>query len=627
MIKYLLFFLLIANFKAYAVDEYSKSLMQKGLSDLYTNTEAAEQSFKKLEVYALSRFDFNTFGQAVFYQAINDEDYFSFGADKEKLYRKAIDIFKFLDDKEWLSYTYLNFAGVLREVGEYIKSLEYLQLTRRIAEERKDYNLLFSVYNNLSLTYQAASNYNQAIIMANRYEKLIKEVQSDNREALAEAFHNKAEAYSGMGLLDSALYYHKKIFTLSLSEYILGEYLAKKGDVFAKKQMYDEAIKTIKQSLEINRKHNRDREMVKNYSKLGLYYALADSIDKSTIFWDSSYVLLSQIGDINLLTEYKKQKVEHYKNIGDAELAIEYSDAYYMIKDSLKNEKSALFIENLEEKYLEEKQINKRLQNELFTSKEQLAESQKNHRLYLTGALIILIFTIGLFVASFYKKEKKTFKIKALKEKAEEKNKHLSVRLKLSRELLEYVKSKLNGINAFTEKLKKEKPDLYQQIIPITSVYQDSVQSIRHKDWFINDKSLTALEFVDCIRDLKNSTEQFTGFKVNFREIIADKDKKLEPMTAIQMLSVFQEFISNSVKHSGGNKIDISVEQLTDSKINIQLSDNGIGFHPEKISAGHGLRDIESRLRQIKANWNWSSIQQYKGATLHINLHNVFIES
>ena len=85
-----------------------------------------------------------------------------------------------------------------------------------------------------------------------------------------------------------------------------------------------------------------------------------------------------------------------------------------------------------------------------------------------------------------------------------------------------------------------------------------------------------------------------------------------------QIYRVIQEFITNSIKHSKGNMINIHVRKLKD-KIFFLISDNGVGIDLEKITKGLGVNNTETRLSAINAKYKYNSTLN-KGTRLIIAL-------
>lgn len=64
-----------------------------------------------------------------------------------------------------------------------------------------------------------------------------------------------------------------------------------------------------------------------------------------------------------------------------------------------------------------------------------------------------------------------------------------------------------------------------------------------------------------------------------------------------------EEVINNSLKHSGGSRLQIQLV-YTDTQLNITAEDDGLGFDPLEERKGMGLDNIQRRATQLGAHLN-----------------------
>jgi Signal transduction histidine kinase len=124
---------------------------------------------------------------------------------------------------------------------------------------------------------------------------------------------------------------------------------------------------------------------------------------------------------------------------------------------------------------------------------------------------------------------------------------------------------------------------------------------------------------VAALRDLGSIINQST-FEFNLTS--TSELKQLNPTVAINLYRVLKELINNSVKHSGGNSINITLEE-TATQLNITYADNGQGFDYEKgmAKSSQGLKTIENRINFIGATYSME-VQAGKVTAYHIWLPN-----
>ena len=74
-----------------------------------------------------------------------------------------------------------------------------------------------------------------------------------------------------------------------------------------------------------------------------------------------------------------------------------------------------------------------------------------------------------------------------------------------------------------------------------------------------------------------------------------------------QLYCIVKEALTNIQKHSKGKNVSIS-SQITPEQITIEIRDDGIGFNPQNITLGCGLKGMEERVKilggeiEIKSN-------------------------
>lgn len=95
-------------------------------------------------------------------------------------------------------------------------------------------------------------------------------------------------------------------------------------------------------------------------------------------------------------------------------------------------------------------------------------------------------------------------------------------------------------------------------------------------------------------------------------------EKNLSTAQKNIIFRLLQEFIQNSIKHSGCR--NIIVELLTEKdKLHITASDDGKGFDPELASTGIGLQNMKRRASQLNADYSLKS-EPAKGTILTLKI-------
>jgi signal transduction histidine kinase len=98
--------------------------------------------------------------------------------------------------------------------------------------------------------------------------------------------------------------------------------------------------------------------------------------------------------------------------------------------------------------------------------------------------------------------------------------------------------------------------------------------------------------------------------QVRYATTISATEKELSDTVKLMVFRIFQELISNILKHSNATAIDIRLRHTTKSTV-LYVKDNGCGFDLEKASKGIGLKNIDYRAKLIKSSYKFK-IQKEK---------------
>jgi len=163
----------------------------------------------------------------------------------------------------------------------------------------------------------------------------------------------------------------------------------------------------------------------------------------------------------------------------------------------------------------------------------------------------------------------------------------------------------LNAINFILSTLShigKDNEQFDEIFEKCVSMAKHSVGTVKKIAFDVMPKSLEDGNITCALEELCNSLEDVSNINYHFD----DESNNLEVDNQVIIYRVFQEFVINSVKHSDSNIINLLITNSGDSILFV-LSDDGIGFDRAKVNLGNGVRNIESRLESIKANYQFTS--------------------
>ena len=75
---------------------------------------------------------------------------------------------------------------------------------------------------------------------------------------------------------------------------------------------------------------------------------------------------------------------------------------------------------------------------------------------------------------------------------------------------------------------------------------------------------------------------------------------RLSPEQTVEILHIAREALTNVRKHARASQVEINVTDQADT-LNLSISDNGIGFHPDQVAngAGNGLHNMQERAQAL----------------------------
>jgi ligand-binding sensor domain-containing protein/two-component sensor histidine kinase len=176
-------------------------------------------------------------------------------------------------------------------------------------------------------------------------------------------------------------------------------------------------------------------------------------------------------------------------------------------------------------------------------------------------------------------------------------------RNRIARDLHDEVSASITGIVYFadavkTEMKEKETPALKKLIGLISESATQIQESMSDIIWSINPDNDDWNVVLPKLRRYASDLCESKGIKYNIEmpESFSGKSLKMEQRHDLWL--VFKEIITNAVRHSQCNEIDIKL--FTDlDYLHIKISDNGIGFNAGIPSTNNGVKNIRSRCKTL----------------------------
>jgi len=179
--------------------------------------------------------------------------------------------------------------------------------------------------------------------------------------------------------------------------------------------------------------------------------------------------------------------------------------------------------------------------------------------------------------------------------------------------MLAMVKNHFKSVEEDIDHLKTSNVNLYQKA---NKLLDEACHEVRKISQDIASGTLTKFGLTASMEDLRNTLEESKQIDVEF--ISHGFKDRLTLDYEINIYRIFQELISNVLKHSEASELSM---QILKSKeiVNIIVEDNGIGFNHESQIDGMGLKNVEARVLGLQGEMKIDS-KINQGTTVTIDI-------
>ena len=136
----------------------------------------------------------------------------------------------------------------------------------------------------------------------------------------------------------------------------------------------------------------------------------------------------------------------------------------------------------------------------------------------------------------------------------------------------------------------------------VNDIAQSAMIDLRETLWVLNKDEVTIQEFADKLKSyLRQQLLDKDQIVWEFQEEVT-LNWTLASGEVMHLFRIVQELISNGIKHSGADRIDIRFRSGAAGSYQLQITDNGRGFDVNSVPQGHyGLENIHQRAKDIGA--------------------------
>lgn len=262
-----------------------------------------------------------------------------------------------------------------------------------------------------------------------------------------------------------------------------------------------------------------------------------------------------------------------------------------------------LLLKREEEKILRERRTEKELRLksaiEVYEKTEKVGKSVRIASEYLKGNLDEILFTIDVL------NKRQLLGIKVIEAQEEE-------RRRIARDMHDGPAQSMANIVVKAELCEKlmdiDEKRSREELKDLKTIAKNTLDDTRKTIYNLRPMSLDDLGLIPTLeRYIYNFNEEFwTNTELN----IIGEIYELKPAIEVAVFRIIQESLNNIAKHSNANNAIVSIEFLP-KKLNISITDDGVGFDVQKIAetsdynnGGFGLISIRERVELLEGTLN-----------------------
>lgn len=488
------------------------------------------------------------------------------------------------------------------ETGQYEKGLEIYFMLLKATENKKDSASIALLYNNIATVYRETGKNDLVLKYASKAVELIKYVPNVSNRA---DIHNTLANYYYENYIDSLAIEH---FNISHS-YRLQAGVQKDiavswknlGGINYELGNKELAIKYVHTSLRIREEIQDKQGIISTCLSLGEIYYYEEMTDSSLFYFNKGISLIDSLTSPFYIKNLYEGISHAYSQKSDFANAYKYLTQLIEIKDSIFSIENNKQITEFNTKY-ETKKKEKDLLLKTYELKQQKNKNLLNFIIFtVTGIILLLLFTV-IFLRVRQKQKSQLEQEKIRQEKLRfkvalesEENERIRIAKELHDglgQLLSSAKLNLSGLEGSVD---KEDEKMLTNSITILDDAVNEVRSISHNLMPTALINYDLLRAIDSLCEKINNSAQINVI-FNHSHFIHSFNKETE----ITIYRIVQEIVNNMIKHSGTDKIEISLSSQ-DKTIKLIVRDYGKGFDTKriKVNDGIGWQNIFSRVSML----------------------------
>lgn len=513
--------------------------------------------------------------------------------------------YQLLSDSVQAASNLLNMAIIQNYTRDFFGSEETsVRALSLLKNNPKPVKLLLGINNNLGMVTRNLNRYSESVKW---YEKSLSFIRKPRERMVV--LNNIGVSFKFQGQYKEAVEYFREALLLDSTNkntLVIATLLDNMGHclLLEKQSATLDCYNILNKAYQIRIKHSNELGLFESKLHLSEYFLLEGDLIKALEMAEEALVIAQKNG-------FTSNELRALKVLSERSVDAKWSKGLILRMDEI--DRSGKSYQQQFASILYESELKEEKNQSLQNSNLRKDKSLKSQKKWGIVSLVVIGMTVILLISVYYnyKQQQKLHEnqllIERLKAKSEEKQ-LLSLHLHddVSTDLLV-------GLQRAEGLLGKEDHKEWSEILDL---FENSYEKLRI---ISQDISVTSFQGISFERKIGNLIQLFS-FKngltisqegieeINWNEIAID--------LKVELYLILKEALNNIIKHSQATRAIILFAQQG-NKLNVSISDNGIGFVDVQV-VGVGMLNIQSRIEKIEGKLK--VISDNKGTTLLIEL-------
>jgi signal transduction histidine kinase len=573
----------------------------------------------KVKEFALKKKDTSHIAKSLYYLGEYHEDKTHIDS-AFSYYSQSVKLYKSIKDTLNSGKTTLYKAGILFDAGNFTASEIETVNALRLLSKTSNTRLIYESYNLLALSLKELNNGKKSLEYFHLAQRQLDKLETENypkakiEKSRIASYNNMGRVYEKMKNYQEAIHlYNRALKTKNLKQNHPQSYamlLDNLGYSQMKANIPNGVDKLLFESLRIRDSLHIELGIASSKINIGEYYLYKSDTTKALTYIKEGYLLSEKIKSSSHSIQSLKLLMQN-----DSRNKVYYSKLYITLDDSIQS--------------LERETRNKFARIEYETDK--IAErneilSDKNTSIIFGSGITILFLGIFfviyrlksrnkelLFIYDQQESNKKIYQL-MLNQQSETEYARNEERNRIAMELHDGIVNSIFTTRFNLIQLDSVQTDKKEQLVKELEKTENEIRRVSHdlkQNLLFEDKSLSEI-LTTLVESQRNQHE--TKFDLSVDKYI---DWSMVPSdNKIHIYRIIQEAIHNSNKYAKAERCYIILLK-TANKITIRIWDNGIGFNPQKMKQGIGLKNIKERTKTLNGELKITS-SKGKGTTIEV---------